>query len=50
MKNLHLPPALVKEALRDAWGAEKRDVPIPYEAMDRLVGERYALRQWTFRL
>jgi len=50
MKNLHLPPALVKEALRDAWGAEKRDVSIPYEAMDRLVGERYALRQWTFRL
>lgn len=50
LTNLHVAVPRLKAALREAWlgGAELREVP--FDAIDRLVQDRYSKTEWNFRL
>ena len=50
VRNLGLPPAVVTEALRGAWGAHELTHAIPHEEAARLLRERYRNPAWTFKL
>jgi lipoate-protein ligase A len=49
MRNLHLRPGRVTQALRDTWDAHQIVDTVPHQMIDTLVGERYAQAEWTFR-
>lgn len=50
MRNLHLRPAYVGEALRDIWDAHRVADRVPHQTIETLARERYSLPEWTFRL
>jgi lipoate---protein ligase len=47
--NLRMPAQDVREALRNAWGAEGVLREIPFDRIEALVGERYSRRRWNFK-
>jgi lipoate-protein ligase A len=49
MRNLHLPPGRVAQALRDTWDAHQVVKTVPHQMIDTLVEERYGQAEWTFR-
>ena len=50
MRNLHLRPADVGQALRDVWDAHRSADRIPHETIEAFARERYSVPEWTFRL
>jgi lipoate---protein ligase len=47
--NLGLAPALLKTALCRAWNATVPLATIPFERINRLAREKYALDEWNFK-
>jgi lipoate-protein ligase A len=50
LTNLELPPKKIKEALKKTWGATQPLPAVPFDQVDRLVREKYATEEWTFRV
>jgi lipoate-protein ligase A len=49
LTNVNLPPDNIKEALKQSWSAAEEFKNIPFEAIERLVGERYSRDGWNFK-
>lgn len=49
LTNLSLQPGLVKDALREAWGASRQPFHAPLAEAARLAEERYTRSDWTRR-
>jgi lipoate---protein ligase len=50
LMNLKVPPAMVKSALVNVWGAFKPLPGIPFEEIDTLTRSKYGNPSWNFRL
>ncbi len=48
--NLHLPAAAVKAALAQAWKADAELIDPPLGEIEKLAREKYATRQWNYKL
>ncbi len=48
--NVQIPPTDVKQAWRQAWGAEIPAREVPTEDLERLVKEKYGREDWNLRL
>ena len=49
LTNLHLPPAPIKEALRQCWLAEGPFGDLPLNAIGQLVAEKYSAASWNLK-
>ena len=49
LTNLNLPADKIKEALRQAWNAKETFKDLPWEAIERLVRERYSSEEWNLK-
>lgn len=49
VRNLDLPADSVKKALQDRWAAGPPLREIPWDAIDRLIKERYGSDEWNFK-
>jgi lipoate-protein ligase A len=49
LTNVNLPPDNIREALKQSWSAAEEFKNIPFEAIERLVGERYSRDGWNFK-
>jgi lipoate-protein ligase A len=49
VRNLGLPSAVVKSALRQAWGAQESLVALPEDRIESLTRERYSTDAWNSR-
>ena len=47
--NLPVPAAELKQLLTDEWRAEGEYAPVPWDAVQRLVAEKYARDEWNRR-
>ena len=47
--NLNLPAATIKAALKKSWGACEELNNVPFDAIERLVRDRYSRDDWNFR-
>jgi lipoate-protein ligase A len=47
--NLRLPPAAVKAALREAWGADAPLADPPLKEIEKLAQEKYVTHAWNYK-
>jgi lipoate---protein ligase len=49
LRNLELPAAAVKQALREAWSAGGPEGKVPRETISRLARDKYATTEWNLK-
>jgi lipoate-protein ligase A len=49
LMNLKVPSHLVRRALAEVWGATHDLAEVPFEQINRLAREKYALEHWNFK-
>jgi lipoate-protein ligase A len=49
LKNLNLPPGVVKDALRDTWGATEALKQVPSERIQELTRTKYSTPEWNLK-
>ncbi len=50
LTNIHLPAPLVRESIKNEWGAHRLFENASQEAVRKLATEKYASHDWNFRL
>lgn len=49
LTNLNITPAVIKNAVRKAWGASDSFHAVPTQKIERLVAERYSTEAWNLK-
>ena len=49
LTNLNLPADKIKDALKQSWSATEEFKDVPWEAIERLVRERYSRDEWNLK-
>lgn len=49
LTNLNIAPAVIRDAIREAWGASDFFHEVPTERIERLVAARYSTEDWSLK-